>query len=241
MRWTSANFVPMLFCTTLSIFCLWEARYGERWQLLKCLASGVLLGLAIWLRGEAYFLGPALLLAFIWQIRAIPARRLIVMILVWGAGIALLVLPLWLFQFWQTGNFLGAHYIANIDDPVRITNRLDTLVFLLPYTSKRWITTLVIVVGIRLTASFVRLERPRLVYALLAVAVIALVGLNFWREYFVQDLWRPASVLRVFPLVLFLVFWPIKPAPDSGRLFKKTDAQHAGRYPRRLRLVPDGA
>ena len=104
---------PMFFFS----FLLWEMTWSvcaafAAWLLLERkhpAAAGLVLGASLLLREEAYCFAPALLAATIWRRDFRTADKFIL-------GLALAVIPLWIWQYCEFGHVLGLHggnYYAN--------------------------------------------------------------------------------------------------------------------------------
>lgn len=212
---------PAVLLTSLSVWCLVEGL--DRDQPLWLIGAGLAVGLAAWFRAEVYAMIPACGLALIWA-----RKRRLSSLLVYGVGLAMILLPVWFFQWHYFGNPIGPHLQNAVAPQVsgQVAHRVNMhpLVYwmlkllagtkmLLPWrTSTSWTVLVVCLVSVRLFAALVPAWR-RVLFFLLAAGMSLGVTVVVVRG--VRGHWFARNVIQSFPLVLFLLLLGF--APPSRR------------------------
>jgi len=214
---------PATFLTTLALWWFVEAQI--RGQTRWLLGAGLILGLAAWFREEIYALIPAYGLVLLWAERRRP-RRMMAYGLAYGAGLALILLPIWAFQSWAFGTPLGPHLqnavvpqvngqaARKVNVPPLLLWTMKPVVatkLLVPWTtSKSWTALVAGLVLLRLMVGRIPAWRRPLTLLLAGAASLGAMGIvlrGVWEHWFTRN------VVQSFPVVLFLLFLGLVPRP----------------------------
>jgi len=184
------------------------------------IGAGLAAGCGAWFRAEVYLLIPACCLAFIWA-----RRKRLRSLLAYGAGLALILLPIWFFQWRCFDNPLGPHLqnaiVPQVSGQVAERLSIHPLVFwalkllagsrmLLPWrTSTSWTVLAAGLVSVRVLAALVPAWRRALSF-LLAIGMS--LGVTWVVVRGVRGHWFARNVVQSFPLVLFLLFLGLTPS-----------------------------
>ena len=214
-----------VFLTTLGLWWFVEAQI--RGQTRWLLGAGLILGLAAWFRAEVYALIPACGLVLLWAERRRP-RRMVACGLAYGAGLALILLPIWVFQAGAFGTPLGPHLqnavVPQVNGQAARRFNIHPLLLwtmkpvvatklLVPWTtSKSWTALVAGLVLLRLLAGRIPAWRRPLTWLLAGAASLGAMGIvlrGVWEHWFTRN------VVQSFPVVLFLLFLGLVPRPAS--------------------------
>jgi len=209
---------PAVLLASLSIWWLVEGlAHG---QSLWLVGAGLAMGLATCFRAEAYAMIPACGLAFIWA-----RRRRLSALLAYGTGLALILLPFWVFQWHYLGTPVGPHLhnavVPQVSGQVAHNMNLHPLVFwaykflaatgmLLPWrTSTSWTVLVLGLISLRLLIALVPTWR-RVLSLLLAIGMCS--GVTWVVVVGVRGHWFAHSMVQGFPIVLFSLFLGLVPS-----------------------------
>jgi len=233
---------PAVFLATLGLWGLVEtlARGRARWLL----GAGLVLGLAAWFREEVYALIPACGLVILWTERRRP-RRMVAYGLVYGAGLALILLPIGAFQAWTFGTPLGPH-LQNLIVP-QVTGQaarkagmhpltmwalrwVMATKLLVPWTtSKSWTALVAGLVLLRLLAGRIPAWRRGLTLLLAGAASLGTMGLVLMG---IREHWFARNLVQSFPVLLFLLFLGLAPEAQAAPVATASEERHS-----RMRLL----
>ncbi|RMF34802.1 MAG: hypothetical protein D6759_05435 [Chloroflexi bacterium] len=233
---------PAVFLAILGLWGLVEtlARGRARWLL----GAGLVLGLAAWFRAEVYALILACGLTLLWVERRRP-RRLLVYGLAYGAGLALVLLPIGVFQEWSFGSPLGPHLqnavVPQVNGQVARKVNMHPLALwalksvvatklLVPWTtSKSWTVLVAGLVLLRLLAGRIPAWRRGLTLLLAGAASLGTMGvvlMGVWEHWFARNL------VQSFPVLLFLLFLGLAPEAQAAPVATASEERHS-----RMRLL----
>jgi len=137
------------------------------------LLGGMVMGLAIWVRSELYMLGLVMPVAY----SLMSSRRLrYVASLCLGTLIALV--PLWLFQFFTYGNFIGPHigHLASLGEELPVTtNRLAIVYYTLLEGNSNLVLSCLFIMAFVASTLIVRSPRLRTNAILVGIIFASLV------------------------------------------------------------------
>lgn len=197
------EYTPTIFLSTLGIALIIDGLRTHGWW--KMMLAGIVLGLAVWIRAEVYILLPICVLGIL---LLKPRFKQLVL---FGIGVSLMIVPLWAINIHLSGSFMGNHVGAALASAASMSTKHESaeeaasvLLWLAPFSSERWMILLSFVLVGRIILIGVPQpwkSRSVIVYV---VGITLMLGFNVVQELI--NIWRPISIIRAFPLIIFFAF-----------------------------------